>query len=135
MPVITGFRPVAAPQRWWASPGLLHNRRCSCLLLAYWHVPSSDRPLNFPGTVPEIPFAHDIDERRKLAAVLVVAVNIVGDGNKMNPMLPEHYLRVEAGFQIIPADFTQVSLYQGKPTKKKIQRAEGGHSPLDFLSQ
>ncbi len=44
---------------------------------------------------------HDIDERRKFAAVLVIAVHIVGNGDKMNSMLTKKHLGINAGLQII----------------------------------
>ena len=37
----------------------------------------------------------------KLVAVLVVAVHAVGDGNKVDAVLPEEYLRVKSGLQIV----------------------------------
>ena len=49
---------------------------------------------------------HDIEKGRKLAAVLFLAVNVIGDSNKMNPILPEHYLGVKAGLQVVSADPT-----------------------------
>ena len=44
---------------------------------------------------------HDVEEGGKLVAVLVVAVHAVGDGDKVNTVLPEEYLRVKAGLQVI----------------------------------
>ena len=37
----------------------------------------------------------------KFIAVLVIAVHAVGDGNKVDTVLPEEYLRVKAGLQIV----------------------------------
>ena len=61
---------------------------------------------NLFGLVTQIPFVHDIEKGRKLAAVLFLAVNVIGDSNKMNPILPEHYLGIKAGLQVISADPT-----------------------------
>ena len=61
---------------------------------------------NLFGLVTQIPFVHDIEKGSKLAAVLFLAVNIIGDSNKMNPILPEHYLGVKAGLQVVSADPT-----------------------------
>jgi len=51
--------------------------------------------------VTKIPFVHDVEEGRKLVAVLVVTVHAVGNGNKVDAMLPEEYLCVKAGLQIV----------------------------------
>ena len=61
---------------------------------------------NLFGLVTQIPFVHDIEKGSKLAAVLFLAVNVIGDSNKMNPILPEHYLGIKAGLQVISADPT-----------------------------
>ena len=61
---------------------------------------------NLFGLVTQIPFVHDIEKGRKLAAVLFLAVDVIGDSNKMNPILPEHYLGVKAGLQVVSADPT-----------------------------
>ena len=61
---------------------------------------------NLFGLVTQIPFVHDIEKGSKLAAVLFLAVNVIGDSYKMNPILPEHYLGVKAGLQVISADPT-----------------------------
>ena len=37
----------------------------------------------------------------KFIAVLIVAVHAVGDGNKVNAVLPKEYLRIKAGLQIV----------------------------------
>ena len=44
--------------------------------------------------------------QRPLAAVLFLAVDVIGNSNKMNPILPEHYLGVKAGLQVVSADPT-----------------------------
>ena len=44
---------------------------------------------------------HDVEEGRKLIAVLVITVHAVGDGNKVDAVLPEEYLCVKAGLQIV----------------------------------
>ena len=44
---------------------------------------------------------HDVEEGRKLVAVLVITVHAVGNGNKVDAMLPEEYLCVKAGLQIV----------------------------------
>ena len=44
---------------------------------------------------------HDVEEGGKFVAVLVIAVHAVGDGNKVNAVLPEEYLRVKSGLQIV----------------------------------
>ena len=54
-----------------------------------------------PGLIPEVPLVHDIQERGELTAVLILAVHAIGNGNKMNPMLPEEYLGIKAGLQIV----------------------------------
>ena len=51
--------------------------------------------------VTKIPFVHDVEEGRKLVAVLVITVHAVGNGNKVNAVLPEEYLCVKAGLQIV----------------------------------
>ena len=56
--------------------------------------------------ITSVKIVHDIEKGRKLAAVLFLAVNVIGDSNKMNPILPEHYLGVKAGLQVISADPT-----------------------------
>ena len=61
---------------------------------------------NLFGLVTQIPFIHDIEKGRKLATVLFLAVDVIGDSNKMNPILPEHYLGVKAGLQVVSADPT-----------------------------
>ena len=54
--------------------------------------------------ITQIPLVHHIKERRKFVAVLIIAVNAVGDSDKMNVVLAEHYLGVKACLQIISAD-------------------------------
>ena len=44
---------------------------------------------------------HNVEEGGKLVAVLIVAVHAVGDGDKVNAVLPEEYLRVKPGLQIV----------------------------------
>ena len=44
---------------------------------------------------------HDVEEGGKLVAVLVVAVHAVGNSDKVNAVLPEEYLRVKSGLQIV----------------------------------
>ena len=61
---------------------------------------------NLFGLVTQIPFVHNIEKGSKLAAVLFLAVNVIGDSYKMNPILPEHYLGVKAGLQVVSADPT-----------------------------
>ena len=51
--------------------------------------------------VAQIPFVHDVEEGGKLIAVLVVTVHAVDDGDKVNTVLPEEYLRVKASLQIV----------------------------------
>ena len=51
---------------------------------------------------------HNVQEGRKLVTALVVAVHMVGNGNKANPMLTEKYLGVEACLQIITTDAAHV---------------------------
>ena len=51
--------------------------------------------------VAQIPFIHDVEEGGKLVAVLVVAVHAVGNSDKVNAVLPEEYLRVKSGLQIV----------------------------------
>ena len=67
---------------------------------------------NLLGLVAQIPLAHEIQKRRKFAAFLFVAVNVVGDSNKMNPILPEHDLGIKAGLQVITTDPTEVFAQQ-----------------------
>ncbi len=54
--------------------------------------------------IPEIPFAHDVDERRELAAGLVVAVDVVGDGDEVDIVLPEKDFSIKAGLEVVPPD-------------------------------
>ena len=61
---------------------------------------------NLFGLVTQIPFVHNIEKGRKLTAVLFLAVDVIGDSYKMNPILPEHYLGVKAGLQVVSADPT-----------------------------
>ena len=61
--------------------------------------------------VPQIPFAHDVDERRELPTVGIAAVNSVADGNKMNATTPEYNLRIEAGLEMASPNFAHI-LYQ-----------------------
>ena len=58
--------------------------------------------------VTKIPFVHDVEEGRKFIAVLVIAVHAVGDSHKVDAMLPEEYLCVKAGLQIITTSPTHV---------------------------
>ena len=51
--------------------------------------------------VAQIPFVHDVEEGGKFIAVLVITVHAVGDGNKVDAVLPEEYLRVKSGLQIV----------------------------------
>ena len=51
--------------------------------------------------VAQIPLVHDVEEGGKFIAVLVIAVHAVGDGNKVNAVLPEEFLRVKSGLQIV----------------------------------
>ena len=51
--------------------------------------------------VAQIPFVHDVEEGRKFVAILVIAVHAVDDGDKVNTVLPEEYLRVKASLQIV----------------------------------
>ena len=60
--------------------------------------------LLFAAKITQIPLVHNIKERCKLVAVLIVAVNAVGDSDEMNVVLAEHYLGVKACLQIISAD-------------------------------
>ena len=65
------------------------------------------------GMYTEIMFPeHDIQKRRKFAAFLFIAINVVGDSNKMNPILPEHDLGIKAGLQVITTDPTEVFAQQ-----------------------
>ena len=58
--------------------------------------------------VAQVPLVHDIEEGRKFIAVLVIAVHAVGDSHKVDTVLPEEYLRVKAGLQIITTSPTHV---------------------------
>ena len=49
---------------------------------------------------------HDIEKGLNLAAVLFLAVNVIGDSNKMNHIMPDHYLGIKAGLQVVSADPT-----------------------------
>ena len=60
------------------------------------------------GLVPQIPFVDDIEERGELTAVLILGIYIVGDGNEADAVLPEEYLRIKAGLQIITTDTAHV---------------------------
>jgi len=58
--------------------------------------------------VAQVPLVHDIEEGRKFIAVLIVAVHAVGNGNKVDTVLPEENLRVKAGLQVITTRPTHV---------------------------
>ena len=58
--------------------------------------------------VAQIPLVHDVEEGRKFVAVLIVAVHAVGDGHKVDTVLPKEYLRVKACLQIITTRPTHV---------------------------
>ena len=51
----------------------------------------------FAAQITKIPFVHNIEERRKLVAVLVIAVHAVGNRNKVNAVLTEEHFRVKTG--------------------------------------
>ena len=53
---------------------------------------------------PQVPFAHDIDERRELAGTGVIAVDTVADGDEADSEFSEEDFRIETGLQIISAD-------------------------------
>ena len=55
---------------------------------------------------------HNVEEGGKLVAVLVIAVHAVGDGNKVNAVLPEEYLRVKSGLQIVTSRPAHIFLCQ-----------------------
>ena len=44
---------------------------------------------------------HYVEERGEVVILRLVAVHAVGDGNKVDAVLPEEYLRVESRLQII----------------------------------
>ena len=58
--------------------------------------------------VPQIPFAHDVDKRRKLAGTGVIAVDAVADGDETHPEFAKENLRIETGLQIVSADSAHV---------------------------
>ena len=66
--------------------GFTFHTNCSALLAAQ---------------VTKIPLVHNIQKRGKFVAVLIVAVHTVGNGNKVNIVLPEKYLGVKSGLEII----------------------------------
>ena len=53
--------------------------------------------------VTQVPLIHDVEKGGELAAVLIVAVHAVGNGDKVDAVLPEKYLRVKAGLQVVPS--------------------------------
>ena len=60
--------------------------------------------LLFVGTVAQIEVIDDIQKRRDLAAVLIVAVDVVGNGDKANMILREEDFRIIPGLQILSPD-------------------------------
>ena len=67
--------------------------------------------------VAQIPLVHNVEEGGKFVAVLVIAVHTVGDGNKVNAVLPEEYLRVKSGLQIVtPRPAHILDDHMGNPT-------------------
>ena len=52
---------------------------------------------DFSGLIAQIPLVHDVEERRKLVAGLILAVHIVGDRNEMDIMLAEIDFRIKTG--------------------------------------
>ena len=71
---------------------------------------STDLVLRFllAAAIADIPFAHDVDERRKLAAALIVAVNAVGNGDKAHSTLPKEDFRIESCLQVVPPDTAHI---------------------------
>lgn len=61
----------------------------------------TDRCFLLAAQITKIPLVHNVEERGKLIAVLIVAVHAVGNRHKVNMMLTEEYLRVKACLQII----------------------------------
>ena len=60
--------------------------------------------LDLAGLIPQVPLVHNVQEGRKLVGTGVLAVHIVGDSNKMNPILPEIHLGIKAGLQVVAPD-------------------------------
>ncbi len=58
--------------------------------------------------VPQIPFVHNIQKRRKLIAALHCAVHAIFYGYKANALFSEHNLSIEAHLQIIPANSAHI---------------------------
>lgn len=48
------------------------------------------------AAITQIPFVHYIEKRSKFTAALLVAVDPIGDSNKMNIPLPKYDLRIIA---------------------------------------
>ena len=61
----------------------------------------TDRCFLLATQITKIPLVHNVEERGKLIAVLIVAVHAVGNRHKVNMMLTEEYLRVKACLQIV----------------------------------
>ena len=83
------------------SPGLSCSRRWRSWWWACRIPLDTDGGFLLAAQVAQIPFVHDVEEGGKLIAVLVIAVHAVGDGNKVNTVLPEEHLRVKAGLQVV----------------------------------
>ena len=75
--------------RFLASEGSLHHKLLEIRLVR------SDRGIT------SVKIVHNVEEGGKLVAVLVVAVHAVGDGDKVNAVLQEEYLRIKAGLQSV----------------------------------
>ena len=60
------------------------------------------------GLVAEIPLVHDVQERGELVAVLILAVDVVGNGDEADVMLPEEYFCIVAGLKVLAAKTAHV---------------------------
>ena len=57
-----------------------------------------------PAEITKIKLVHDIQDRGKLATILIGAVNAVADSDETDAMLPEEYFGVISGLQVIASD-------------------------------
>ena len=58
----------------------------------------------FSAAIPQIPLAHDIDERRKLAGTGVGAVDAVADGDEAHPEFAKEDFRIKSSLKIVTAN-------------------------------
>lgn len=65
------------------------------------------------ATVTQIPFGHYIEEWGKLAALLVLAVDVVRHGDEADALFPEKDFGVKACLQVVASDTRHIFRYDG----------------------